>query len=68
MTEQEVKETYKVDIEVLRTHSYIIKDMNSQEEAEDLAREIFDDEDYGEMSSPEIYNVDSYPIDPEEDN
>jgi len=68
MSEQEeVKRSFKVDIDVIRTHSYIIEDVNSQEEAEEVAEEWLEDGEEGTVANQEVFSVDSYPVEPEED-
>jgi hypothetical protein len=66
--EQEVKRSFQVEIDQVRTHSFIIDDVNSQEEAELVAEEWLADGEDGEIVDEEIINVDVYPVETKEDN
>lgn len=63
----EMKRSYQVEIEVLTTHSYIVDEVHSPEEAEETAQQWMEEGEMGEMGDRDIYNVDSYPLDEEEE-
>jgi hypothetical protein len=65
--DQEVKRTFQVEIEQVKRHLFVVDDVNSQEEAEDVAEEWLNDGEEGAVIEEEITSYDSYPIDPKED-
>lgn len=65
--DQEVKRTFQVEIEQIKRHLFIVDDVNSQEEAEEVAEEWLNDGEEGAVIEEEITNYDSYPVDPKED-
>lgn len=64
---EEVKRSYQVEIEVLTKHVFVVDEVNSQEEAEQVAEEWLEDGESGAVLDREITNMDSYPIDAKED-
>jgi hypothetical protein len=65
--DQEVKRTFQVEIERVKRHVFIVDDVNSQEEAEEVAEEWLLDGEEGAILEEEITAYDSYPIDSKED-
>ena len=63
----EMKRSYQVDIEVLSQHSFVIDEVNSPEEAEEVARQWMDDGEEGAIIDKEVFSVDAYPVENEED-
>jgi hypothetical protein len=59
---KEMKRSFQVDIDIVSTHTYIIDEVNSQEEAEEVARQYLADGEEGTINDVEEYNIDSYPI------
>jgi hypothetical protein len=64
---EEVKRTYQVELEVVKRHLFVVDDVNSPEEAENMAEEWFEDGEEGAVLETEITASDAYPINPQED-
>lgn len=67
MSTEEMKRSYKVDIDVISKHSYVVDDVNSPEEAEAVAEEWLDDGEEGNVTDSEVFSIDTYLVDNEED-
>lgn len=65
--EQEVKQSFQVEVERVTKHIFVVDEVNSQEEAEEVVSAWMDDGEEGAVYDSEITNVDSYPINPKED-
>ena len=61
------KKTYQVEIQVLDTYSFTVEDVNSPDEAEEVAQQLLGDSEEAEQVAREIYSIDCYPIDSKED-
>jgi hypothetical protein len=65
---ESMKKSYQVDIDVISKHTYIIDEVNSPEEAEEVAKEWLDDGEDGTISDVEVFDIDAYPIEAGEAN
>ena len=65
--DQEVKRSYQVEVEVITKHLFDIDDVNSPEEAEQMAEDLLEDGDLGSILDKEYINFDSYPVHSKED-
>jgi hypothetical protein len=62
------KQSYCVELEVLTSHTFTIYNVNSPEEAEQDAKDQFENGDAGEIDEDFDYiSVDVYPADDEEE-
>jgi hypothetical protein len=59
---ESMKKSFQVDIDVIRQHTYIIDEVNSQEEAEEVARQWLADGEEGTVSNVEEFDIDSFPV------
>jgi hypothetical protein len=67
-TEQdEVKRSFQVEIERVRTHIFVVDEVNSPEEAEAVAEAWLSEGEEGTVLDEEILNSDSYPVENKED-
>ena len=67
MKTEEMKRSFQVEIEALTTHSYTVDEAHSPEEAEEIAQTWLEEGELGEMGDRDIYNIDSYPLEDEEE-
>jgi hypothetical protein len=65
--EQEVKHNYIVEIEEVITRQYVVEDVNSPEEAEQVAEDWLNDGEEGTETDSEILNIDCYPVENKEE-
>jgi hypothetical protein len=59
---EEVKQTFQVEIEVVTKHVFVIDDVNSPEEAEQMAEDLLLDGEQGAVVDRENVNIDVFPI------
>ncbi len=65
--DEDVKRSFQVEVEVVTKHIFVVDDVNSQEEAEQVAEDWLEDGEEGAVLDREYTNFDSYPINPQED-
>lgn len=63
----EMKRSYNVDLTVEQTHHYVVDDVNSPEEAEEVAEQWLAEGELGEVTNQDIFGIDTYPVDDEEE-
>lgn len=66
--QEEVKRSFHVEIEQITRHVFVVDDVNSQEEAEDVAEAWLEDGEEGAVLDQEITAIDSYPASKEDLN
>lgn len=66
-SEQEVKQSFIVEIEQVIVRRFTVDDVNSPEEAEQMAEDMLIDGEVGEILTQETTNLDSYPAYSKED-
>jgi len=62
----EVKKSYNVELTVERTHRYVVEEANSPEEAEDIAKDWFEDGEAGDILTTDVFATDVYPEEEED--
>lgn len=67
MSTEGMKRTYKVVMEVIKTHEFEVEDVNSPEEAIEIAEQYIADGEEGSISDTEIFETDAYPLDEEDE-
>lgn len=63
----EVRKSFQVEIERVKKHVFVIDDVNSSEEAEQVAEELLLEGEEGAVVDIENINIDSFVINPKED-
>lgn len=65
--DEEIKRTFQVEIEQVKRHLFVVDDVNSQEEAEDVATDWLADGEEGAIMEEDILSTDAYPVENERD-